>query len=178
MPPTVARPVCARQSRSASNHLFSFWIIKKKKKIQQLILIIQGGDCWRLWGSRHRFCIEWLSSVKNTSCCGGVMFHPRPVNQPCDHPRRRFLLTSTLCVDAVLKCALNVNNVTRACKVQVRECVLWVWSGGCVQEKLGSSSYLSFIVIILKIHCKSLNVSPCVFLSLQIMTMCGLYRSK
>ena len=32
VPPTAARPVCARQSRSASNHLFSFWIIKKKKE--------------------------------------------------------------------------------------------------------------------------------------------------
>ena len=52
------------------------------------------------------------------------MFHPRPVNQPCDHLRGRFLLTSTLRVDAVLTCALNANNVSRACKVQVRENVL------------------------------------------------------
>lgn len=37
---------------------------RRKKISQQLILVSQGGDCWRLRGSRHRFCIEWLSSVK------------------------------------------------------------------------------------------------------------------
>lgn len=50
-------------------------MLKKKKKIQQLILIIEGGDWWRFCDSRHLLCIEWLWSFSNSSYCEGVMFH-------------------------------------------------------------------------------------------------------
>lgn len=110
------RVLCAWQSDNASNHLFWFG----GEKIGQLILIIQGGDCWRLRGSRHRFCIEWFSSVKNTSYCGGVMFHAPP-EPPCNYRMSIWENTSSqfkfrLLVDADLTCALNVNNVSYACK--------------------------------------------------------------
>lgn len=36
----------------------------EEEYIQQLTLISRGGDCWRLRGSRHRLCVEWLSSFR------------------------------------------------------------------------------------------------------------------